>query len=361
VTARPLRIVVLSGGPSREHGVSEKSGAAVAGALSKIGHDVLSVSIGADGRWTLPGAAFIGLPGTATAAGLAREPAAAMSQLAAGEPPHAVDCVFVALHGAFGEDGTVQGFLETAGVAYTGSGVAASAMAMDKERTKEILSFHGIRTAPWVSIDREAWDADRVRALGRAEIALGFPVVVKPPRDGSSFGVSLAKNRDELERAVAEGLAGADARVLVERALSGTEVTCPVLGNRGAKLTTLPLVEIVPKGREFFDYEAKYQGASDEICPARVTDAIAARVAEAATTAHRVLGCDGVSRSDFIVDRDGQPWYLETNTVPGMTAESLCPLSARTAGISFEQLCEMLVQLAIERRSLHVQDVGVPR
>jgi D-alanine-D-alanine ligase len=174
-------------------------------------------------------------------------------------------------------------------------------------------------------------------------------VVVKPPRDGSSFGVSIAKDRGEFASAVEEGLRGSDGRVLVERRLVGTEVTCPVLGNRGGKLTVLPLVEIVPRNRALFDFQAKYEGGAEEICPARVGDDVAQRVREAAMTAHRVLGCDGVSRSDFIVDADGRPWYLETNTVPGMTEQSLCPLSARTAGISFPRLCEMLVELAIER------------
>jgi D-alanine-D-alanine ligase len=338
-----LRIAVLAGGPSREHGVSRKSGAAVAQALASAGHHVLPVTIESDGRWSLPGSGPKELPGPGA---LARAPAAALADLGGGA--NAVDVVFVALHGSFGEDGTVQGFLETSGVPYTGSGVAASAFAMDKERSKEILSHHGLATAPWVAVDREGW-RERERVLARIESAVGVPAVVKMPREGSSFGVTIAADLAAVERAVDEAVASAEGRALVERVIAGTEVTCPVLGNRGATLRPLPLVEIVPKGRTFFDFEAKYEGASEEICPARLAEAVAERVREAALTAHRVLGCDGISRSDFIVDAEGRPWYLETNTVPGMTEQSLCPLSARAAGISFPRLCEMLVELAIER------------
>lgn len=343
---KPLRIVVLSGGPSREHGISVKSGAAVARALGAIGHHVLPVEIAQDRRWTLPASAEAALPG---AAGLARAPAAALAELSSRGAAGGIDVVFVALHGAFGEDGTVQGFLETAGVPYTGSGVAASAFAMDKERTKEILSHHGIATSPWASVDGAAWREDRSRAISRIESAVGYPAVVKMPREGSSFGVTPVADRAGLERAVDEAVGGPDGRALVEKRLAGTEVTCPVMGNRGGPYRTLPLVEIVPKGRDFFDFEAKYEGQSSEICPARVSETVAQRVRDAAVTAHRVLGCDGVSRSDFIVDADGRPWFLETNTVPGMTEQSLCPLSARVAGIDFPRFCEMLVELAVAR------------
>jgi D-alanine-D-alanine ligase len=350
-----LRVAVLMGGPSREREVSLASGAAVAEALSKRGHDVLPVRIAKDGRWELPSpSAPTALPGaageeTSGTSELAESPAAAVARLESRGAGN-VDAVFIALHGAYGEDGTAQGFLETLRIPYTGSGVAASAIAMDKERTKEILAFHGLRSAPWASVERAAWDADAEAALLRVEQAVGYPSVVKPPRDGSSFGVTLVAVRDELRAAVATGLEGRDARVLVEKRIAGTEVTCPVLGNRGGELRVLPLVEIVPRGREFFDFAAKYEGKSEEICPARVPEAVAEKVRADAMTAHRVLGCDGISRSDFIVQADGTPVYLETNTVPGMTPASLCPLSARHAGMSFEDLCEALLELALRRK-----------
>lgn len=347
-----LRVAVLMGGPSRERDVSLRSGAAVAAALAARGFDVLPVRIEPDGRWSLPSDAAGALPHPSSAALLpAARPGAAAARLSRDDAP-APDAVFVALHGAFGEDGTVQGFLETLGIPYTGSRVAASAFAMDKERAKEILVHHGIRTAAWTSVDAADWRRDPRAVLAAIDAHVGFPAIVKQPREGSSFGVTPVDDTGALRTALDAAADGPDARALVERRVSGVEVTCPVLGNRGGPLRALPLVEIVPRGRTFFDYEAKYRGASEEICPARVSDAVAARVRDAATTAHRVLGCDGLSRSDFIVGDDGDPVYLETNTVPGMTEQSLCPLSARAAGMSFGDLCETLVRLAIDRSAV---------
>jgi D-alanine-D-alanine ligase len=341
VTQRPVRVAVLHGGPSREHGISLKSGHAVADALASQGLGVLPVRIEQDGRWQLEGT-------TSALTGVADSVATALATLgdSAGATP--TDVVFIVLHGAFGEDGVVQGLLESARVPYTGSGVAASSLAMDKERTKEVLLQHGLATAPWMSVDRVSWASRTDAFAADVQARLGFPVVVKPPREGSSFGLALAHDETELLQAVGACLDTPDGRALIERRVAGTEVSCPVLGNRGGPLRTLPIVEVVPDG-EPFDFAAKYEGASQEICPARIDGPAAAAVREGALTAHRILGCDGVSRSDFIVDAGGVPWFLETNTIPGMTPESLCPLSARTDGISFPALCRLLVELALER------------
>jgi len=327
----PRRVAVLMGGPSREHGISRKSGAAVSEALARRGLDVLPVTIERDGRWLLPG-------GSAPLLTSGEEPETGLRRVAEQAGP--VDVVFVALHGPWGEDGTVQGVLETAGVPYTGSGVAASALAMDKERTKEVLSHHGVHTPAWQSVGR----GDEVTGSG-----VPGPWVVKPAQDGSSFGITLVDRAEELPSAVAIALGDGPGRVLIEQRVLGTEVSCPVLGNHGTRLRALPVVEIVPRDREFFDFEAKYEGQSDEICPARIADAVRDRVQAASVTAHDVLRCDGLSRSDFICDADGVPWFLETNTIPGMTPESLSPKSARAAGLSFAELCETLVELAITR------------
>jgi len=335
VSADPLRVAVLHGGPSREHDISLQSGGAVLRALANAGHAPLPVRIDEDGWWNLEA-----LPGPVS-------PATALARLES-----EADAVFVALHGCYGEDGTVQGLLETAGVAYTGSGVAASALAMDKERTKEVLSFHGIESAPWASCDRARWARDPDGFLDHVERELGLPAVVKPPREGSSFGIRMAEDRETLRSAVEGALETPDGRALVERRIAGVEVTCPILGNRGEEWETLPLVEIVPEESDFFDFAAKYEGKSREICPARISEDVAATVREAAVTAHRVLECDGLSRSDFIVDAAGRAWFLETNTVPGMTEQSLCPLSAGVAGLSLADLCDRLVRLAIRRRRL---------
>lgn len=324
-------MAVLGGGTSAEHQISRLSAAAVAQGLRERGHSVVDVIVERDGRWRLPAA----------------EPthaARAVSELVAA--PHAVDVVFVALHGTGGEDGIVQGLLRAAGVSFTGAGVGASAVAIDKERCKEVAVHHGVRTPPWAAGDREsAADPEWVeRAIGE----LGLPLVVKAPREGSSFGIWIADSPAAVREAVDRALAHPDGRVLIERAIRGVEVTCPVVGNRGQAPRTLPLVEIVPAdGHSYFDYEAKYEGASDEICPARIPDAAAETVRRVALYLHRLVGCDGLTRSDFIVDARGDVWFLELNTVPGMTAQSLCPLSARTAGVGFAELCERLVRMAL--------------
>lgn len=338
------RVAVLHGGVSRERDVSLASGRAVATALTRAGFDVLPVEVDRDGAWRLPHAPVSALPALDDAA---------TGERALGPPvPPAelpVDVVFVALHGEFGEDGKVQGLLELAGLPYTGSGVDASALAMDKVRTKEVLAHHGLRTAPWIVVESGDWIEDPDDVLERVARDLGYPVVVKPPRDGSSFGLSLADDPDALRRDVAAMLAEPGARALLERRIVGTEVSCPVLGNHGGPLRSLPIVEIIPAHGGLFDFAAKYEGASAEICPARIDEDVASRVRAASVLAHRVLRCDGVSRSDFIVDADGVPWFLETNTIPGMTPASLCPLSAKTAGIEFDEFCALLVELAVQR------------
>ena len=351
-----LRVAVLSGGPSREHGVSVESGRAVASALRDRGHEVLDVHVDTAGRWSLSGApprAIDADPGTPVGGrDVTPTPsrAAALLRLAGDGDAPGVDAVFVALHGAWGEDGTVQGLLETLGLPYTGSGVFASALAMDKERTKEVLAHHGIATPAWVGIDRASWAAQRERELARAA-AIPGPYVVKPAREGSSFGVALVDDANGLGDALDSALESPGARALVEHRVTGVEVTCPVLGNQGDDLRALPLVQIVPHEGAFFDFHAKYEGGSDEICPAGVSEDVATRVREMSLIAHTVLGCDGLSRSDYIIDAAGTPWYLETNTVPGMTPASLSPLSAAEGGLPFDALCEKLVELAMRRRS----------
>ncbi len=347
MTHPPRRVAVLSGVPSREHDVSIASGRAVAAALRSRRSDVLEVHVAADGRWSL-----------ADHAAVADTPrSAAITSLLHEDDTPRVDVVFIALHGAWGEDGTLQGFLETLGLPYTGSGVAASALAMDKERSKEVLAHHGVATPAWCGIDAASWSRDRAGELARAA-ALPGPYVAKPAREGSSFGVALPDDVGGLAAVLDAALDGPGARVLVEHRVTGVEVTCPVLGNHDAALRTLPLVEIVPHEGTFFDFHAKYEGGSDEICPARVSDDVAARVQHAAELAHRVLGCDGMSRSDFIVDAADTPWYLETNTIPGMTPASLSPLSAAAAGLPFPELCEALVELAMARHVTGASGLG---
>jgi D-alanine-D-alanine ligase len=255
-----------------------------------------------------------------------------------------IDVAFLALHGRYGEDGTLQGMLDLLGIPYVGSGTLASALAMDKPMTKTVLAAHGVPLASGVVVERHEFRRDPVAAARRAA-AQGLPAVVKPAAQGSSIGMSMVAREQEMRGALELALRDDD-RALVEERLVGTELTVGVIGNR--ELLALPAVEIVPK-RDFFDYRAKYDPSlSDEVCPARIPAAAADKAQELAKTTHRALGCRGLSRTDMILTVDRGPVVLELNTMPGMTVNSLLPKAARAAGIPFPELLDRLVRLALE-------------
>lgn len=305
------KIVLLKGGKSGEREISLKSGAACAQALKDEGFDVVEIDTAQDG----------------------------MLQQILDEKP---DVVFIALHGKDGEDGCVQGFCELMDVPYTGPGVLASALAMDKMRAKVFYRNAGLNTADWVSVKA----GESYKAAEIIEV-VGEKCVVKPSHEGSALGVHIVEGASELEQAIEESLTHDDS-VVVERFIQGTETTVAVLGND--KFEVLPVVEIVPQGEsDFYDFTAKYAlGGADHIIPARLSDEVTEKCQKAALEAHKALGCTCVSRTDIIVDEEGECWVLETNTIPGMTATSLLPDAASKVGIEFGSLCKMLVELAID-------------
>jgi len=271
------------------------------------------------------------------------DPATDIARLAS--DVEAIDVAFILLHGRFGEDGTVQGFLDLLGVPYQGSGVLGSALAMDKDAAKAVYQSHGLPVSPWQMAKKT--DAEDPSPLLSS---LTFPVVVKPVRQGSSLGMSVAHTPIELANAIAKAFEY-DQEVMVEQYVRGREITVGVIGNQ--ELTALPLVEIIPgEGHNFFDYQAKYQaGASREICPAQVSEAIRCTAQDYAIRAHRALRLRGYSRTDMIVTDDGGLVLLETNTIPGMTPTSLLPQAAAAAGMPFPTLLERLLELALEAKS----------
>ena len=328
-------ICVLLGGRSSEREVSLASGRAMLTALeTTVGRadgprSVRAVELTPDGRWAFDGRAF--------------EPARALVEL-----PE--DAVFVlALHGGEGEGGVVQGLLEATGRAFTGAGVAASALCLDKHLTRLALAAAGIAVAPGWLVRPAAWRGNRAAELARVTALGGGVWFVKPNRGGSSLGVSRVDDAAELGGAIERVLAAGDA-ALVERRVEGVEATCGVLGNRGDELRVLPPVEIRPRTTGFFDYGEKYSDSGAlELCPPEeISAADCARIGAAARTAHVATGCDGVSRTDFIVPADGgPPLALEVNTLPGMTARSLVPRSAAAVGMDFTALCLELVRLSL--------------
>ncbi len=254
-----------------------------------------------------------------------------------------IDVAFILLHGAYGEDGTVQGYLDLLGIPYQGSGVLGSALAMDKNMAKILYRLNGLPVAQW----EMATVADTLHPE-RLLQTLQFPLIVKPVRVGSSLGMCIAKDMDELR----EGLCVAyehDSQVMVEQYVSGREITVGVIGNE--ELQALPLVEIIPGDEfSFFDYKAKYEvGASQEICPADVDISVAETAQKYAIAAHTVLQLRGYSRTDMILDASGDLCILETNTIPGMAPTSLLPQAAQEYGLDFTQLIDKLLTLALEQ------------
>ncbi len=259
------------------------------------------------------------------------------------EDAESIDVAFILLHGTYGEDGTMQGYLELLDIPYQGAGVLGSSLAMDKNMAKILYRQQDLSVADWVM----AVPDDR-KDPARLLMDLSLPLVIKPIREGSSLGMSVAKTVDELRDGVCFAYEH-DSEVMVEEFIEGREITVGVIGND--ELQALPLIEIIP-GEEFvfFDYKAKYEkGASQEICPADVSAEIAETAQQYALTAHKTLQLRGYSRTDMMLTEEGELYILETNTIPGMTPTSLLPQAAQEAGLNFTELIDKLLTLALER------------
>jgi D-alanine-D-alanine ligase len=306
-----MKVAVLKGGSSLEREVSLRSAARVEDALGELGHEVIGIDVGQD----------------------------LVDRLREWEP----DVAFIALHGPGGEDGTVQELLEILDLPYTGPGVAACALCMDKVAAKHEMRAAGIPTPDWA-----AFNATAFRELGAAdtleeiEARLGFPLVVKPASQGSSLGVEFAASRQEVPEALVAAFSYDD-RVLLERYVKGRELAVSVLGG-----DPLPIVEAIPRQEDFFNFEARYEiGRTDYVCPAELAGEDTALVRELATRTYETLGCSGFARVDLMLG-DG-PQVLEVNAIPGLTDTSLFPMAAEAAGIDFTRLVERILASARER------------
>jgi D-alanine-D-alanine ligase len=359
--ALTVPVAVVFGGPSAEHDVSVVSGTAIAEALAGAGHAVSHFLVDLDGGWWLlpaghrrdgrPAAAYDD-PGALGAAGPFAAGEAAAGIAAAVPQP----VVFVALHGPFGEDGTIQAILEAAGLAYTGAGIAASAVAMDKPFFKRIARDAGLPILPWVEVTAARWAADRagVRAdlVALAKGAPGGRLIAKPASLGSSVGMAIAHGPDERDGIVELALRY-DARAIVEPGLDRPrELELGILGNDPATVGIFGPGEVIPD-REFYDYAAKYLASSSRtLATADVSTALAADVRRIGGAAFALIGGAGFARIDFLLERGTGSLYLnEINTIPGFTPISLFPMVAAEHGLPFAALCSRIVDLAIERRA----------
>jgi D-alanine-D-alanine ligase len=331
---KQLTINVLFGGDSSERDVSIASGAQVVKALRERSHHVNAIDTA------------VGLLSNEQENQLFNKTVSLSPPSVAGNELQAVfkwlqlpqimaaDLWFIALHGGSGEDGRWQGLLAMTGIPFTGSSVLGSALAMDKDMAKRVLRQAGLPTPNWLMAPASVEEVER---------QLGWPVVVKPSKQGSTVGLSIVREADQLDKAISLAYQHDD-EVMIEAFIPGRELTCPVLNN-----SALPVGEIILKRGEIFDYEAKYQpGGAEEVFPADLTKELTEEVQNLSLSIHQALKLTGYSRSDFRLDAQGKLWCLEVNTLPGLTAMSLLPQSARVAGISFAELIESVCFSALE-------------
>jgi D-alanine-D-alanine ligase len=363
---RKIRLAVVFGGRSSEHAVSCATAASVLTALDRDRYDVVPIGIARDGRWVLApddpeplrlepghipevdpaGPGVLVPPGGDERGLVALEP---------GQPPRTlgdVDVVFPLLHGPFGEDGTIQGLLDLADIRYVGSGVAASAMMMDKHYMKIVFAAAGLPVGPYVVITDRDWRRDSEVEMDTVE-ALGWPVFVKPARAGSSMGIAKVTRRADLAAAI-DAARQHDPKVIVEAAVFGREIECGVLEGHGTEPPRTSEVGecIVVRNHEFYDFEAKYLADDDVrlVSPAEIPVEVSDRIRAMAARAFVAAGCEGLARVDFFWTTDGQVVVNEVNTMPGFTPHSMYPRMWAASGMTYPQLIDELVSLALERR-----------
>jgi D-alanine-D-alanine ligase len=351
---KKLRIAVLYGGTSAEHEVSVVSARNVLAAIDRDKYEVLPIAITKSGEWLLPNRSPELLkPAAGTLPGVGEDDGKAVAMRLGGElvapgtdvTGTAVDLVFPLLHGPGGEDGTVQGVLDTLGVPYVGAGVAASALGMDKSLQKPVFAQAGIPVTPWITLTEADVGTDPRAAVRRAQDEIGLPAFTKPANLGSSVGVSKCKTAEELLHGIEAALEH-DHTILVERAVEGRELECAVLGNDDPEASVVG--EIRP-ANEFYDYEAKYLlEGSELIIPARITEPVSDQIRQYAVQAFEAIGCAGMARVDFFLGDDGI-LLNEINTIPGFTPISMYPKLWDASGIPYAKLIDRLIELALER------------
>jgi D-alanine-D-alanine ligase len=355
--SKKIRVGLLFGGRSGEHEVSLTSAASVLQALDPAKYEVVPIGITREGRWLegsaadrlLPAVLENGKPVTASVAPVGPQLIALNSgPPAAREGEAKLDVIFPVLHGTFGEDGTVQGLLELAGIPYVGAGVLASAAGMDKDVMKRLFRDAGLPVVKWVLIRREEWEQDPAPARQLIQKEIRYPLFVKPANLGSSVGISKVRKAGELSRAM-HLAAQYDRKILVEKAVDAREIECSVLGNDHPE-ASLP-GEVIPIN-EFYDYEAKYvKEGSELIIPAQLTPRQTRRVRELAVRAFQAIDGAGMGRVDFLLDRkSGKIFVNEINTIPGFTPISMYPKLWEASGLRYAQLLDRLIELALERQ-----------
>ena len=335
-----LRVMVVFGGRSGEHEVSLASARAIMETLEKSGrYQVVPAGITREGRWLVSDDPMGDLEATGPRSSASGRLPASLD---------GVDVVFPVLHGPYGEDGTIQGMLELAGVPYVGSGVLASSASMDKVTMKKIFAYHSLPQVGWLGLTRKEWEGDRRAWMHRVEKDLGYPCFVKPSNLGSSVGISKAETSGELEEAL-DVAAGLDRRLIVEAAADAREIEVSVLGNEDPKVSVPG--EILVSSHGFYNYEAKYtEGESAVVAPADIPDGTAMEIQDIARAAYRAMDAAGMARIDFFLEHGtGRVLLNEINTIPGFTPTSVYARLWDASGLPYDRLLDRLIDLALER------------
>jgi D-alanine-D-alanine ligase len=324
------KVAVVLGGPSREHEISLKSGEAVLTELKRNGYPVHKTYISLTGDWVVDDGERLS----------SIEAVNRLNNLG-------VEVFFLAVHGTFGEDGTLQALLERLGMKFTGSGASASILAMDKVTSSDIFAANGMLVPPMVTFSR--YELIRESKLRNQIKQIKYPLIVKPASQGSSLGVTLVESDGDLPAAIEFALEH-DNKIIVQQYIKGREVSCGVLEDAGSgKLTALPPTELTPKGADFFDYYAKYtENATDEITPPEMSEKKIDQIQNIAVNAHKLLGCAGYSRTDMIVKGDNI-FVIETNTLPGLTSTSILPQQAAASDISLGKMLDDIITCALKK------------
>lgn len=325
---KKLKVAVLYGGPSAEREISLVTGKAIFDNLDREKYVPTLVEMTKDSRFVIKA------KGKKRVLDIQNK------------DRKLFDLYFVALHGTFGEDGAVQGMLESLGIRYTGSRVLASALAMDKVRAGDMYRAYGLPTPPFIPFGRSEWKSGSEEIIKEINTEIKYPVVIKPSDQGSAVGVSIVKNKAEL-RSVIEKTLKMFPNLMAQKFIKGKEGTCGVLEIK-RELHALPPTHIIANFDEFYDYKSKYKpGGSTHVCPADFPPEVNEKMQELAVAAHQVLGCRGMSRTDIFYADDGALWIIETNTIPGMTPMSLLPEAAEKAGISFSKMLDFIIEASL--------------
>ncbi|HPN96759.1 MAG TPA: D-alanine--D-alanine ligase family protein [Candidatus Moranbacteria bacterium] len=351
-----LNLAIIFGGQSGEHEVSLKSANQVMSAISKEKYNIIPIAITKGGNWLIgeKGKQYMdeNLPLAQTEGGVSHEQSQKLVgavennnfNFIQGGADKKIDLVLPIVHGQYVEDGKLQGMLEMIGIPYVFSGTLASSLAMNKHKTKLIAKSVGIKIAKEVMVAKgKKHNSDKIISK------LNLPIVIKPVESGSSVGINIAKNKEELEAGIQKALEYGS-EVLLEQFIKGRELTVAVMGNKSPK--ALPVIEIIPKISSFYNYDAKYQdGGSEHICPAEITDDTRKKVQKYAVKIFKAIGCRDLARADFIFsENDSKLYFLEINTIPGMTATSLAPQAAKAVGMEFPDFLDKLIKEALGRK-----------